>query len=107
MGNLKQIKVCVLMYREDNGAWPVGYSQLAAYAGSLSGGDEFNPTKDIFHDAWGNEIAYEPPKTTGQPGRLTSLGSDARPGGEGGAADIQVEFSENDIKKAHHAFSAV
>ena len=89
------------MYRDDTGFLPRVLEQLKPYVGNGPGGDEFNETVDMFHDAWGNHFVFIA-DTGGGPARVISYGSDGVAGGTRHAKDIEVIVPEKDTEERHN-----
>jgi len=76
------------MYRLEVGKYPTSLQELLRAPGGAESRWNGPYAKDAdLKDAWGNDYSYAVPGQ-GKPFDLTSLGSDARPGGDGEAKDV-------------------
>ena len=70
------------------GRWPTSEVELVSNAANL----RFIYPPTPFPDAWGHPFVYQPYTTNAGFGRVLSYGRDGKPGGTGGAADIERRF---------------
>lgn len=92
--DLRAIETALDMYRMDNFVYPSSDQGLQALVAKPSGFPEPKNWNEPYlkkspKDPWGNEYQYISPGANG-PYDLFSLGADAKPGGEGEAADVFV-----------------
>jgi general secretion pathway protein G len=77
------------MYRLEVGKYPTSLQELLRAPGGAEGkwNGPYAKEPDL-KDAWGNDYTYTVPGQNNKPFDLISLGSDAKPGGEGEARDV-------------------
>lgn len=90
---LDQIAAALEIYRLDQGRYPSDAETLTALVERPSGADSWRGpylrNLSNLRDPWGRNLVYQSPDD-GQSFKLTSLGADGRPGGEGEARDVTV-----------------
>ena len=83
---IQQLVGQIEMYKLENGKYPENLGALVKNPGSDKWNGPYAKDTDL-KDAWGNDYRYTVPGQ-GKPFDLTSLGADAREGGEGENRDV-------------------
>ncbi|HKC50805.1 MAG TPA: type II secretion system protein GspG [Myxococcota bacterium] len=93
--DIKWIQEALLVYaHEHNGAYP---EQLAALVlPKADGKTYFGERREVPLDPWNRAFGYEPPTTAHTNPRITTLGADGKPGGDGENADIDSDTLQLD-----------
>jgi general secretion pathway protein G len=89
--DISSLSTALQNYHLDNDAFPTTDEGLAALRSAPASAPHWKGPylqKDMSKDPWGNDYHYESPGPAGQDYLITSYGSDAKPGGDGYAADI-------------------
>lgn len=78
--NMRTIESCIRIYHDDIGKWPKNSNDISDYTKTFgNGGDEWNKTKSLFHDAWGNPLILDFSADNIQ---IISCGKDGKEGGD-------------------------
>jgi general secretion pathway protein G len=85
---LNSLAAQVDQYQSDVGSYPEALEQLVAAPGNADGWLGPYAKATDFKDPWHNPIDYRRPGDDEAPYKLTSLGADGKPGGDGVDKDI-------------------
>jgi general secretion pathway protein G len=85
---LNALAAQVDQYQSDVGAYPEALQQLVVAPGNADGWLGPYAKETDFKDPWHNPIEYRRPGDDEAPYKLTSLGADGKPGGDGVDKDI-------------------
>jgi general secretion pathway protein G len=90
LNNLKWIHDALLVYaHEHKGEYPARLDALVVPG--ASGQTYFGDRREVPLDPWNRPFVYAPPTPAHPQARITSLGADGKPGGQGEDADIDSD----------------